>query len=115
MLLPQIGNAVNTGRWKWIGGTFKRNLYEPGGTHLTSTTHVSNVIEGLMKGAEKGKGGQIYFVTDGKPQEMKSFLGNYLEAGGYKALQSGSLPTWLAKGLGTIGIVPKSFPYLMGI
>lgn len=81
---------------------------------MTSTTHVSNVIEGLMKGAERGKGGEVYFITDGKPQEMKSFLGNYLEAGGFKALESGSLPTWFAKGLGFVGIVPKSFPYLMG-
>ncbi|MEK6229472.1 MAG: NAD-dependent epimerase/dehydratase family protein [Actinomycetota bacterium] len=56
-LLPPIAKAMDSGRFAWIGG----------GRHLTSTTHVDNVIEGLMLGAERGRSGEAYFVTDGDP------------------------------------------------
>jgi nucleoside-diphosphate-sugar epimerase len=63
-ILPALSAAVRRGRFAWIGG----------GTHRTSTTHVDNVIEGLMVGALKGKAGEAYFVTDGEPQIFREFI-----------------------------------------
>ena len=42
-ILPGLVDAVRTGRFAWIGG----------GRHLTATTHVDNVVEGLLLGAER--------------------------------------------------------------
>ncbi|UPG89438.1 NAD-dependent epimerase/dehydratase family protein [Luteibacter aegosomaticola] len=36
-----------------------------GGTHMVSTSYVDNVVEAMLLAAEKGRGGQSYFVTDG--------------------------------------------------
>ena len=43
-ILPALVEAVKAGRFAWIGG----------GRHTTSTTHVDNVVEGLLLGAERG-------------------------------------------------------------
>jgi nucleoside-diphosphate-sugar epimerase len=52
----------------WIGG----------GGHRTSTSHVDNVIEGLMLAAERGQGGGVWFVTDGEPVVFKEFMSDLL-------------------------------------
>lgn len=64
MLLPKLIQAVREGQFMWVDG----------GTFLTSTTHVDNVCEGLMLAAERGRGGQVYFVTDGAPIPFRDFL-----------------------------------------
>jgi nucleoside-diphosphate-sugar epimerase len=33
---------------------------------LVSTSHVDNVVECLLLAAEKGRGGEAYYVTDGE-------------------------------------------------
>jgi nucleoside-diphosphate-sugar epimerase len=53
-VLPQIVDAVRRGRFGWLGG----------GRYLTSTCHVENVVEGALLAAERGKPGEIYFLTD---------------------------------------------------
>lgn len=63
-LLPKLIEAARAGQFRWVGG----------GRHLTSTCHVANVCEGLILAAERGKGGSIYFVTDGPPVEFRAFL-----------------------------------------
>jgi nucleoside-diphosphate-sugar epimerase len=63
-LMPKLIEAARAGQFRWVGG----------GRHLTSTCHVANVCEGLILAAERGKGGSIYFVTDGEPVEFRSFL-----------------------------------------
>jgi len=63
-LLPQIIQAVQKGQFMWIGG----------GRYLTSTCHVRNVCEGTLLAAERGRGGEIYFLTDGKPIEFRYFI-----------------------------------------
>lgn len=63
-ILPGLSEAMRSGRFAWIGG----------GRHLTSTTHVENVVEGLMLGAEKAAPGSVYFVTDGEPVEFREFI-----------------------------------------
>jgi nucleoside-diphosphate-sugar epimerase len=63
-VLPNLVRAIETGRFSWIGG----------GRHLTSTTHVDNTVHGLILGAERGKPGGVYFVTDGEPVVFRDFI-----------------------------------------
>jgi len=63
-LLPQLCQAMQSGAWAWFGG----------GHHLMSTCHVRNVVEGTLLAAERGAGGQIYFLTDGNPVEFRDFI-----------------------------------------
>jgi nucleoside-diphosphate-sugar epimerase len=85
-VMPILVDAVKTGRFRWIGG----------GRHLTSTCHVTNVVHGMLLAAEKGKGGEIYFLTDGEPIEVRGFLSQLLEAAGVTPPE-GELPFWLAR------------------
>jgi nucleoside-diphosphate-sugar epimerase len=63
-LLPQIVSMTKAGRFAWIGG----------GGQLTATTHIDNTVEGLVLGAERGKAGGVYFVTDGDPVVFREFV-----------------------------------------
>ena len=85
-LLPEFIHAVQNGTFGWIGG----------GHYLTSTVHVDNVVEGLLLAADKGKPGEIYFVTDGEPVEFRSFITKLLATQGVDA-GSRNLPRWLAR------------------
>ncbi len=85
-LLPEIVDAVNGGRFRWIGG----------GAHLTSTTHVDNVVEGLVLGAERGSHGEIYFVTDGDPVVFREFISKLI-ASQEVAPPDRSVPEWVAR------------------
>jgi nucleoside-diphosphate-sugar epimerase len=71
-ILPGIVEAVRSGRFRWIGG----------GRHLTSTTHVDNVVEGLVLGAARGRSGEAYFVTDGEPVVFREFVTELLATQG---------------------------------
>jgi len=63
-ILPSLVETVEKGRFAWIGG----------GRHRTSTTHVDNVVHGLLLGAERGRAGGVYFVTDGEPVVFREFI-----------------------------------------
>ena len=63
-VLTQLEHAVNAGRFMWIGD----------GRYPTSSCHVDNLCEGLLLAAEKGRGGVVYFVTDGAPVELRGFV-----------------------------------------
>jgi nucleoside-diphosphate-sugar epimerase len=71
-LLPEIVAAVEGGKFAWIGG----------GEHLTATTHVDNVVEGLVLTAQKGQAGEAYFVTDGEPSVFREFISELLSTQG---------------------------------
>ncbi len=71
-LLPGILSMVEAGRFAWIGG----------GTNLTDTTHVDNVVEGLMLAAAKGRAGEAYFVTDGDRVVFREFVSALIETQG---------------------------------
>jgi nucleoside-diphosphate-sugar epimerase len=71
-ILPALVSAVEKKRFSWIGG----------GRHRTSTTHVDNVIEGLVLGAERGRPGGVYFVTDGEPVVFREFVTELLQTQG---------------------------------
>jgi nucleoside-diphosphate-sugar epimerase len=85
-VMPVLVDAVKSGRFRWIGG----------GRHLTSTCHVKNVVHGMILAAEKGKGGEIYFLTDGEPVEVRGFLSQLFQAEGVTPPE-GNLPFWLAR------------------
>lgn len=63
-VLPKLVEAVKKGQFAWIDD----------GHYLTSTCHVSNVVEGALLAAEKGRGGEAYFLTDGAPVEFRRFM-----------------------------------------
>ena len=91
-VLPQIAAAVKSGRWVWIDG----------GRYPHTTTHVGNVVEGLLLAADKGKGGEVYFISDGPTQEFRSFITALLATRGIDAGDR-SMPYWLANAVATIG------------
>jgi nucleoside-diphosphate-sugar epimerase len=85
-VLPPLMAAVRSGAFVWFGG----------GRNLTSTCHVANVCEGLLLAAERGRGGEIYFVTDGEPVVWRDFLTALLATQGVR-VGSRSIPLWLAR------------------
>jgi nucleoside-diphosphate-sugar epimerase len=85
-LLPVLVDMVESGRFRWIGG----------GSHLTSTTHVDNTVEGLWLGATRGEPGGVYFVTDGDPVVFREFVGDMLRTQGVEP-PSGTVPLPLAR------------------
>lgn len=85
-VLPQLIQAVREGRFRWIDG----------GRHLTSTCHVLNACEGLMLAAERGRGGEIYFLTDGEPVEFRGFVTALLQTQGINP-GSRTVPRWAAR------------------
>jgi nucleoside-diphosphate-sugar epimerase len=91
-VMSELVRAVHEGRFRWIGG----------GHHLTSTCHVANVCEGMIAAAERGRGGEIYFLTDGPPVELRAFLTELLAAVGVDA-GSGELPLWAARAIAWTG------------
>jgi nucleoside-diphosphate-sugar epimerase len=91
-ILPAIVEAVRGGRFAWIGG----------GRHLTSTTHVDNVVEGLVLAAERGRAGNAYFVTDGAPVVFREFVSDLLATQGVEAPKR-SIPGPLARALAAGG------------
>lgn len=84
-LMPELVAAVESGRFAWIGG----------GRQLTDITHVDNVVEGLLLGAERGVSGEAYFVTDGEPVVFREFITELLEAVGVRP-PGRSIPAWIA-------------------
>jgi nucleoside-diphosphate-sugar epimerase len=92
VLLPMMANAVKAGRFVWFGD----------GRQLTSTCHVDNACQGLILAAERGRAGQIYFVTDGEPVELRSFVTALLRTRGIEPGDR-KMPRRLAWWLATVG------------
>jgi nucleoside-diphosphate-sugar epimerase len=57
---------------------------------------VANVVHGMLLAAEKGKGGEIYFLTDGDFVEVRAFLSQLLQAYNVSP-PDGELPFWVAR------------------
>ncbi len=84
-LLPEMVATVESGRFAWIGG----------GRNVTETTHVGNVVEGLLLAARKGRAGEVYFVTDGEPVVFREFVTALLRTQDVEP-PNRSLPGWTA-------------------
>ena len=90
-ILPGLVAAVSSKRFSWIGG----------GGHLTDTTHVDNVVEGLLLGAEKGRSAEAYFVTDGEPIEFRAFVTRLLATQGIEP-PARNAPALVARGAAAV-------------
>jgi nucleoside-diphosphate-sugar epimerase len=91
-LLPTMTEMVQAGRFAWVGG----------GRHLTAITHVDNTVEGLVLGAERGRPGNAYFVTDGDPVVFREFVSELLRTQGVEP-PTRSIPSWLAGAVAVAG------------
>jgi nucleoside-diphosphate-sugar epimerase len=85
-ILPSLVAAVRAGRFRWVDG----------GRHRTSTTHVENAVHGLVLGAERGRPGGVYFVTDGEPVVFRDFVTELLATQGVDAPE-GSAPAAMVR------------------
>ena len=91
-LLPTMTEMVRSGRWAWIAG----------GQHRTSTTHVDNTVEGLLLGAQRGRPGNAYFVTDGEPVVFREFVTELLRTQGVEP-PNRTIPAPVAGALASAG------------
>ena len=91
-LLPAMREMVDKGRWAWIGG----------GDQLTATTHVDNTVEGLLLGAERGRPGGVYFVTDGDPVVFRDFVSDLMRTQGIEP-PTRTVPAPVAGALAGVG------------
>ena len=95
-LLPEMIEMVEAGRFMWVGG----------GGQLTATTHVDNVVEGLVRAAEAGKPGEAYFVTDGDPKSepvvFRDFVSDLIRTQGVEP-PTRTVPGWVGGALTAIG------------
>lgn len=90
--LPQILAATKSGQFAWIDG----------GHYKTSTTHIANLVHGVMQALTHGQGGQVYFITDGAPVEFRAFITRLLATQGM-AEPSKQVPGWLLRSLASAG------------
>lgn len=86
-VLPKFVRAIQSGRFAWVDG----------GRYPTSTCHVENAAHGTILAADRGRGGEVYFITDGAPTDFRSFLSAQLEAVGVEPPRR-RVPRWLAVG-----------------
>ncbi len=85
-IVPEARAMVEKGAFVWLDG----------GRAVTSTTHIDNLVHGVVLALERGRGGEIYFVTDGPTTDFKSFLVPLMAAYGV-ALPDRSVPSWLVR------------------
>lgn len=90
-VLPALVETVEAGKWAWIGD----------GRNLTETTHVDNVVEGLLLAAKQGRPGEAYFVTDGEPIAFREMVAALLTTRGIVAPDR-TLPAWTAAPLARV-------------
>lgn len=70
--LPALTEAVKSGKFAWIGG----------GTYLTSTTHIGNLCNAVERALDLGRGGEVYFVSDGAPVAFRTIVSALIETQG---------------------------------
>jgi hypothetical protein len=90
-IVPEARAMVERGAFVWLDG----------GRARTSTTHVANLAHATALALEKGRGGEIYFVTDGDTTDFRTFLTRLLGAHGV-SLPDRSLPSWLVRPLAAL-------------
>jgi nucleoside-diphosphate-sugar epimerase len=86
-LLPRLAASARKG-WVWFGG----------GGHRMSTCHVRNVSHGIRLALRHGRGGQVYFLTDGEPVEFRNFIGALIRTQGVEPGERNA-PLWVADAL----------------
>ncbi len=88
--LPEIVRAARRSQWVWFDH----------GRYPYATCHVENVCEGIAVAAERGRGGEAYFLTDGPPVEFHHFMGDLIRTQGVDPGER-SVPWGAGKALAT--------------
>ncbi len=72
---PFVWGVLGTGAFATFIETARKGrfVWFDHGNYPYATCHIDNVIEGLLLAAEKGTGGQAYFLTDGPPVIFRDF------------------------------------------
>lgn len=90
--LPQLINAVRSKQFAWISG----------GNYLTDTTHIGNLCEAVLLALSHGRGGQVYFITDGEPVPFREFATALLLTQGWTPPEK-SVPRSLLRVVAAVG------------
>ncbi len=90
--LPALTEAVRSGKFAWIGG----------GTYLTSTTHIANLCAAVERALDRGRGGEIYFISDGEPVPFRTIVSALLETQGLDVPDK-SVPRFVLRTVAAIG------------
>lgn len=91
--LPQLVAAVKSGKLVWFDG----------GDYLTSTTHIANGVEGVRLCLEKGRGGEVYFITDAEDIAFRPWVTALLATQGIGVSGVRSVPRGLMNFIVTAG------------
>ncbi|WP_315837484.1 NAD-dependent epimerase/dehydratase family protein [Bradyrhizobium prioriisuperbiae] len=70
--LEEMVETVHAGRWQWVDG----------GRQAMSSCHVDNLCDALVLAADRGRGGEAYFVADGEKSTLKGFISALLATRG---------------------------------
>jgi nucleoside-diphosphate-sugar epimerase len=70
--LEHMIETVHAGQFRWVGN----------GTQAISTAHVDNVCHAATLALAKGRGGEAYFVSDGKDSTLKHVLSDFFQVKG---------------------------------
>ena len=92
--LPYLVEVATSGQLAWIDG----------GHYRSSTTHIANLCEGIDLALDRGRGGEVYFITDGAPEQFRTFITRLLASQGVAAPDK-VVPRWLLRGLAAVGDV----------
>ncbi len=85
-VLPAILRMAATGSWTWLDG----------GRHITSTTHIANLVHAITLALHRGNGGEAYFIADAERSTIRSFLSQLVATQGVQ-LPERSMPGALAR------------------
>ena len=92
--LPQLLAAARSGQLAWIDG----------GDYASSSTHIANLCAGVELALERGRGGEVYFITDGAPWTFRALVSGMLAANGV-AVPDKTVPRWLLHAMARVGDV----------
>lgn len=93
--LPSLLQNARSGALRLVGG----------GDYFTSTCHVANACEGIICAISEAKGGEVFFLTDGRPVKFRQFVRALLKASGMRKVDQvtdRAIPFWLARALALI-------------
>lgn len=90
--LPMLLEAVRSGKFAWIAG----------GSYLTSTTHVANLCHAVELALGRGRGGEVYFVSDGEPAPFRTVVSALIETQGLD-IPDKTVPCFVVRAVAGIG------------
>jgi nucleoside-diphosphate-sugar epimerase len=94
-MLDHMVDVVKAGQWQWVEK----------GTQAMSTCHVDNLIEGMLLAADRGRGGEAYFVADDEVGTLKSVIGGLLATKNVKAADKAVSFTMAWRLAGVMGFI----------